>query len=377
MTPAADELVELRATMASMAAELQELRASAPRRRLRLPGRRLAAVGGGAVLAAAMLTGVAGASGSSNPDLVTFTPVSPAYKLVTNGSISAHSSKSFTVAGAPTTIPDDATSVELTLSVHGAQNGELTIFPTGNPSDNSQFIDWLAGHSNFGDPRQNVGLKNQVTFANSSAGSAIVTATIIGYSTQVTADGISTFDAFPGEVLVAGPDTAQWGLVGTNSIDPSGGNPGDVLTNDGGGASWAPSTGGTGYVSSQCCNTPVPNLGFGTVDSLTVPAGTYQVSFTAAYRSSASAQLAFQCVIVSPGGFTSAGAEGEAAGPTITVGSLADQMMLQTSGGTIKVNCNAFGTGGGFLDHDTLSAVQLSAANGAVVPQTRHTSLGR
>ncbi|MGN6723931.1 MAG: hypothetical protein ACTHJM_15080 [Marmoricola sp.] len=164
-----------------------------------------------AVLAVGMIAGVAGASGTTTD--VTFVPLSPAKVLLNGASIASKKTNSPVVIGGTTTVPADATTVELTVSVKGASSGTLDFFPAMNiPGGSGQTLTYPSGNVVVtGTIQENVGQSGELTIYNAGLGTAVVTAKIIGYSTQVTAGDIN-------------------GVGGTS---------GQVLTNDGsGGASW-------------------------------------------------------------------------------------------------------------------------------------------
>jgi hypothetical protein len=105
----------------------------------------------GAVLAAAAggsvgFTLAANASGSGSTTDVTFIPVSPAYKLLTAKSMATNSTLNEVVSGAKTTVPTDATTVELNVEAGGTTAGILNFHPTGNLLGGSgQSLSWSGG----------------------------------------------------------------------------------------------------------------------------------------------------------------------------------------------------------------------------------------
>jgi hypothetical protein len=276
--------------------------------------------------------------------------MSPAAKLVTGGTIGANKTASYVVIGGASTVPSNATTVRINVTVKGAKNGTLNFYPAGNVAGGSgQTLSWTGGSSKSGTIEENVGLGNKVTFANSSLGSATVTATITGYSTQVTA----------------------------GDVNGVGGSAGQVLTNDGsGGASWQTPT-QTQQVQGQAFSSTssgIVNVGTsgppGTqVDSVTVPAGTYWVVSTLeAFGNNVGYG---ECQLIAPDGSHSVPSVASLTlGPVGYFGFTTVQMLMNTTtGGKVAVDC--FTLGGsvttGFVENETLVATQVGSGNGVVV----------
>jgi len=197
-----------------------------------------------------MLAGVSGASAPTTD--VRFTPLNPAKKVLTNTSIGANLTRLVIVSGGSTTVPTNATTIQMTVTAKGSKAGTLSFYPNGNPSGTSgQTLSWAAGGTTTGTITTDIGQTNQVAFKNASAASTVVTATVTGYSTEVSAGDIS-------------------GLGGTA---------GQTLVNNGaGGAVWkAP---GRAWSWQNVLNYPLGS-GYTSVAYVTVPAGSYLVSFTA------------------------------------------------------------------------------------------------
>jgi hypothetical protein len=241
-------------------------------------GRRAKTVGVIAVLVGGSLIGVAGAAPGGSAD-VTFIPLFPPKKIL-SASIASHTIKSPVVIGGSTTVPSDATSVALTITIKSANGGLLSVYPAGNSGSTSEdIIPFDGGNAvNTVHSTQNVGTKNEITLANNGTATATVTVTITGYSTQLTAAGIS----------------------GT------GGSQGDVLTNNGaGGTSWQKA--GQLYVARSDFVVLATNSHVSTFMSVNVPAGLYFVSaFGEASSNSQTGTAAVTCELILPNGnFTS------------------------------------------------------------------------
>jgi hypothetical protein len=163
-------------------------------------------------LAGVTLMGIAVASTPGHPADVTFIPLSVPHKILSNVSIATAATNSTVVNGGSTTVPTDATSVQLRVAVKSAAAGSLSVFPRDHPgSMSADTISFAAGNVlTTRVTRQSPGLSSEVSFKNNGPAGAVVTVTITGYSTQTTASNISG----------------------------SGGTAGDVLTNTGAGASW-------------------------------------------------------------------------------------------------------------------------------------------
>jgi hypothetical protein len=194
--------------------------------------------------------GIAGASpGGGALDDTSIVPITP-HVVASNVSIAAHKSVLYTAIGGTTTVPTNATRVELAVTALGiSQPGNLGISPAGSATTGVTLFYQSGAVEN---PTTNVvvaiGLKNQISVFNFGAGAVRVTVKIIGYSTAVNA----------------------------SDIDPSGGNPGDVLANTGTGAAWhnighVYRDGGAVLGRPTNQSTPIAHVN--------VPAGDYYISF--------------------------------------------------------------------------------------------------
>lgn len=338
MRASGDEIAELRT-------EIQMLKAAATagssRDRKRSWKRPIALVGT-AILAVGMLAGVAGASGSTTN--VKFIALSPAKTILSNVTIAAHKTNSPVVIGGSTTVPADATTVELAVSAKGPSIGTLNFYPALNPSGGSGQTLAYPGSNVVATTtiQENVGQSGELTFSNNGIGSAVVTAKIIGYSTQVTA----------------------------GDINGVGGTAGQVLTNDGaGGASWqsqgqAYSSNSGNYVIFLSTSSYTP------IGTLTVPAGTYAVNVSAEVQANSfGSTYQVGCELFSPANNyvqqTFATTTGDAA--------ISQTGVITTTGGTITEGCLAY-TPGATAGAANIVAVKVGSATGAVVNAARRLS---
>jgi hypothetical protein len=303
--PIADELASLRE-------QVRQLEASVGKRhRSRLPGRAhrgflVAAV----ALTVAAVVGVAGASAPGNPADVAYISLSVPHKVLNNIGIGKTATNSPVVIGASTTVPSDATSVRMTVSVKSTVAGTLSIFPTDNPTGSTaDTVSFSAGNVVTTETtEQSPGLSGKVSFKNNGTATASVTVTISGYSTQTTASNISG----------------------------SGGTDGQVLTNTGSGATWQ--TPSPAYEDYEYPNVALTN-GETTVASLALPAGSYQLSVSTTLFSLAISYAS--CAILSRHGdlidskYVNTGS-----------GQLNDVIQLQglltTDGGAVTVSCTLY-----------------------------------
>ena len=214
-----------------------------PRRRARI-----AAFTAGTAAVAALGTTVAidAATASNVPPNTTnvaFVALPSPHKLFANKVIKANTPTSIAGIGGSTTVPTNATTIQLQVSASdtGAGSGTLSIFPAGNPAGvaaNGKLF-WESNESNSGLLATNIGLKDQITFESDTDTKA--TASIVGYSTQVTDGDINGSDGIAGQVLTDTGAGAAWQAlpaVTAGTISPTGGHTGDILTNTGGGVAW-------------------------------------------------------------------------------------------------------------------------------------------
>jgi hypothetical protein len=328
-----DELARLRA-------EVRELRAGRGRWRFGVSWRRLAAVGLGTALVAGSVIGVAGASPTTSTTDVTFVTLTPAHKVL-SATIAANKSTVAVVSGGSTTVPTNATTVQVVLTAKGVKAGVINIYPTGNISGGSgQFLSYPGFNTvESATIQENIGQANELTFANSGFGSATVTATVTGYSTQVTAGDI-------------------------NGI---GGSAGQVLTNDGpAGVSWGP--GGGAVYADQQTSIDFLTTSASAVVSVTVPAGTYAVSVNADARSTKAGFDEVACYLLTPTGtiiddsFTELNGQSYFAEPVSLSG------VMTTTGGSVNLNCfDTYGSDFSLVQHGWLIVTQIQSVTGSVV----------
>lgn len=170
-----------------------------------------AALGTAVAVSVAVTAAVAGPG--QNTTSVSFVSLTVAHKVMNNVSIAANKTASAVVIGGSTTVPTDATTVELDVTVTGTAAGVLNFYPDGNVSGGSgQAISWTAKGTSTGTIQENPGQSGELTFANASSAAAKVTATITGYSTQVTAGDVNGSGRVAGQALINnGNGTASWG----------------------------------------------------------------------------------------------------------------------------------------------------------------------
>lgn len=183
---------------------------ASPRRRHLITGAVGAAVGG--VLVATF----AGANPATTDTTdVAFVSI-PAKQVMGNNSIAAGKVESAVVIGGTTTVPSNATTVQLLVTVRGTKDGTLKLYPAGNPAGTSgDTLSWPAGGTATTTMAENVGMSNKVSVENGSLAAAIVTVKITGYSTQVTAGGINGSGGSAGQALVNnGAGGVVWGEPG-------------------------------------------------------------------------------------------------------------------------------------------------------------------
>lgn len=257
----AEELAELRTQLrAELLAELRgELAAQATPASRGGAGRlgrswrpRLAAVAAVALAGVAFM-GIATASTPGHPADVTFISLSVPHKILSNSSIGKAVTKSVLVIGGATTVPTDATSVQMTVAVKSTAAGSLSVFPADHASSaTADTIAFPAGNVVVTQvSKQSPGLSSKVSFTNNGTAAAVVTVTITGYSTQTTASNISG----------------------------SGGTSGQVLTNTGSGVAWRDRY-PAGYTVSLGSGTLPARPSEVAVGTLNLPAGRYLINWT-------------------------------------------------------------------------------------------------
>ncbi|MGN6723930.1 MAG: hypothetical protein ACTHJM_15075 [Marmoricola sp.] len=323
--------------VAALRSEIESLRAlvAATPSRERSWRRPLALVSA-AILVVGMVAGVAGANGTTTD--VTFVPLSPAKAVLNNASILAHKSTSPVVIGGTTTVPSNATAIQVVVSAKGAASGYINIYPALNPGAGIQSFGYPSGNVATTDTiNVNVGQSGELTFYNGGSGTSVVTAKITGYSTQVTA----------------------------GDINGVGGTAGQVLTNDGvGGAAWQ--TPGQAYTSSagdQPLAFDAPTL----VDPVNVPAGSYHVIAT--FDAHAPTPDFADCWLRLPNGAVSQTAFGaiDTSFHGTYYGSGTVQMLATTSAGAITLYCESSLSSNVVVQNDAVVATQVGSATGTVV----------
>jgi hypothetical protein len=172
----------------------------------RVGGRPLAVAGAAAAIGA-VAAGIAVADAGS-PPAAGYVSVSPAVKIF-GGSLATGKSVSVVAIGGSSTVPTNATAVQLSVTVSAAGSGAINIAPAGDPTAGGATSVFYSG-STTQTVHETVGTKDQITFHNSGSGTATVTVKVTGYSTQLAASNIA----------------------------PDGGSAGQVLTNTGTGAAW-------------------------------------------------------------------------------------------------------------------------------------------
>ena len=307
------------------------------------PWRKPATVGVALAATAGMCVGftmAANATGGTSTTDVHFVALSPSYKLESAKSISTNGTLSVAVLGTTTKIPYNATTVQMTLTGTGTTAGSFDLYPAGNPAAGpGQVLSWSGGGSDTETVAVNIGLLNEVTFKLVGA-TAKLTALVTGYSTQTTAAGISGLD----------------------------GNSGQVLTNNGsGGTDWENPALPQAY-SAVFGVVGLSGGGSGTtIGTLSVPAGSYDVSVTGDMFNAAAADYG-SCYLLSPGS-NQIGANMwfNTNVPSDRNAEVTTQGLLVTTGGSITLGCqDDNGLTSGFLYSAVLSAVQVGTTSGSV-----------
>lgn len=299
------------------------------RRRLAI----IAALGVAAGLSGGIAASTAAAplAGTTNASFVTLaTP----FKMFSSKAFAANASFNGLVLGGATKVPTDATTVYVLVTVGGAVAGSMTFYPTGDPSGTSgQSLFWTAGGTTTGTIEENVGLSDDVTFSNGGA-AAKASASITGYSGQVTA----------------------------GDVNGSGGSSGQVLTDTGTGAQWQSL--GNGYRDYVSSNSNALDTNGEDVASLNLPAGVYYTSWTGTAASEENVLDTIQCALVSPTGnhidFVRSDID---VNPIYTSVSLSG-MVSTIAAGSISVSCSA--TDLSIIQDSSLNAIRLSSAQGNI-----------
>lgn len=268
----------------------------------------------------------------------TITAVAPK-AIQTSTSIAANKSVTPVVSGGSTTVPTDATRVQLSVAITkelGA--GSLVLSPYLNPTGVGATVLFAANTATNATVLVGVGSANKITILNSSAGSLTVTVKIVGYSTDVYA----------------------------SDINSAGGTAGQVLTNSGTGAAWT--SVGSAYGLADNFTTVVMSTTeqFYPAASLSVPSGSYEVSFVSTLRSYGFSST--ECDLMSPGGTPVTRSFGTASTAGVTAfDGIALNGLINTDGGTIAVKCVPHGTSV-LLLYPTLQAIKVGSVVSGIAP---------
>lgn len=179
-------------------------------------GERRPRVGRMGVLAIGVVAGglAAGAVAIASPDApnttdVKFVQLTTPKALATNVYLGPTATLSYLVAGGASTVPSDATTVELDVVATGNTTGTLKVYPMDNPVPGATVPYAPEGITH--DVPMNVGINDKIAFTNNAPKASRLTVKIIGYSTQVTADGINGSGGSDGQVLTnTGNGAAEW-----------------------------------------------------------------------------------------------------------------------------------------------------------------------
>ncbi|WP_182379122.1 hypothetical protein [Nocardioides sp. WS12] len=166
----------------------------------------------GALTLLLLAFGLTGATATSGTTGVAITPLTPTKLIATGASVAAGKTYTFVASGGTSTVPSNALVVELAITAKGTKAGTVSFAPLGEPGNGSPTtVSWAAGGSGAGTVRVNVGNSNKVVVTNSSAASATLGVKITGYSTLVSAAGISGVGGGDGQVLTnQGNGTVGW-----------------------------------------------------------------------------------------------------------------------------------------------------------------------
>jgi hypothetical protein len=238
---------------------------------------------GAVALAAGAVVGVAGATPSSPTD-PTVTALSPVKKLLSGASLATSAVNSPVASGGSTTVPTDATAVQLVVSVKSTRAGSLLVYPFGRAgAASADSIGFPAGSVLVtATIKTEIGNSNKISFKNAGTAAATVSATITGY------------------------------------VLPQGG-------------------GTQGFLHTELPAHYITNAAYTTVSQLTVPGGTYLVVFNDDGYNLGNDLDGIECVLRGPSGLVTEQAGVELA--PATSGMIVVQGMLTTSGGTISALC--------------------------------------
>lgn len=199
----------------------------------------------GLVVATFAGVGLAEAAKSSPHHSPALTNVNPfiavgPIKIENDTTVGTQRAVSPVVIGGTTTVPHDASAVELSVDAVGGTNaGELKIYPAGDPT--SSYLQYLTsdpGVDATGTFDMPAGTKDEVTFANASPGSIKLLVTITAYTTDAFGPaGNGLTGSYPNPSIAPG-------AVTPGDLNDSGAVPGQVLGETASGPAWTnlPST---------------------------------------------------------------------------------------------------------------------------------------
>ncbi|KAA1421403.1 hypothetical protein F0U44_03640 [Nocardioides humilatus] len=164
----------------------------------------------------ALVTNLASADDTVDPTTqVDFVEMTPPKVMLNKKSISKGGAAFVTVIGGNSTVPSNATTVRLELTVtagRGSTGGYFTVFSRGDiAAGPGAHIEFTSESPTVVTLTRHAGLNDELVVKNNSLASAFATLKITGYSTQVAAAGINSDAAEEGDVLTAdGDGTAAW-----------------------------------------------------------------------------------------------------------------------------------------------------------------------
>jgi hypothetical protein len=126
-------------------------------------------------------------------------------RQIVNASIAANAINAPVVLGSSTTVPTNALSVRISVSVSlGKANGALIVFPNGTTSSGiAPALTWEAGQAASTSIVVGVGTANKIAFKNASTGTVKVLAKVTGWT--------GAGQPEPGDVLSGADDgSAEW-----------------------------------------------------------------------------------------------------------------------------------------------------------------------
>jgi hypothetical protein len=169
----------------------------------------------GALTLLLLAFGLTGATATSGTTGVAITPLTPTKLITTAASVAAGKTYVFVASGGTSTVPTNALVVELAVTAKGTKAGTLSFAPLGEPGNGSPTtVSWAAGGAGGGPGKVNVGNANKVVVTNSSLAAVTLGVKITGYSTLVSAAGISGVGGGDGQVLTnQGNGTVAWEAV--------------------------------------------------------------------------------------------------------------------------------------------------------------------